>query len=90
MYLGFFRPRSGSFPESAYLIGMSGAAFTNEGNMKVTTKLKRNAEFNEWQVMVFVDGKRRSEADYFTNDKDDAKETARRIENDTFVFSEDD
>lgn len=36
----------------------------------------KDKETGEYVVKVWVDGKRREEADYFTNDKQDAQQTA--------------
>lgn len=45
----------------------------------VTTKTYYNSEFGEYQVKVFENGVYNPEADYFTDDKDDAFATAKHI-----------
>jgi hypothetical protein len=38
--------------------------------------VRKNAEFNEYRCRLFTYGRPRPEADYFTNELDDAKSTA--------------
>jgi len=40
---------------------------------------RRRNEWGEWVVRVWVDGVRRPEADYMTEDRDDAEATARAM-----------
>ena len=47
---------------------------------KVTTKVVRKASTDEWVVRVYVDEKPVPERDYFTDDKQDAIDTAKDIE----------
>lgn len=39
----------------------------------------RDAEFNEYRVKFYQDGKHQTEADYHTDDKGDAQRTARTV-----------
>ena len=48
--------------------------------MTTKTKIIFNREFDEYVVKVWIDGKRRVEADYFTSDKEDAVVTAAYME----------
>jgi len=49
---------------------------TSEDGKKVA-KVYRNAEWEEWVVRHHVDGKHQKKADYHTNDKNDAHDTAK-------------
>lgn len=42
-----------------------------------TAKVYRNIDWNEYVVRFYCDGKHLPDADYHTDDKDDAKVTAR-------------
>lgn len=42
-----------------------------------TTKVYPKNEFGEYRVRLFIDGRKYPPADYFTNDKSDAVETAK-------------
>ena len=44
--------------------------------MNRKTVISRRNEFGEYRVRLYVDGKAVPEADYFTDDKVDAEETA--------------
>jgi hypothetical protein len=44
-----------------------------------TTKTTYNQDYDEYKVRLFVDGVYQSGADYFTNDKQDARDTAKRM-----------
>lgn len=44
-----------------------------------TVKISHNEEYNEYRVRLFVDGAYQAGADYFTDDKQDAKETAKHM-----------
>lgn len=48
--------------------------------MIAKVKIVRNSELGEWIVRCYdVDGNRLPECDYYTDDKQDAKETAKYI-----------
>lgn len=49
----------------------------NEAKTKITTKIKK--EDDEYIVQLFINGKYQKDADYFTDDKDDAKQTAKAM-----------
>jgi len=44
----------------------------------IKTTIKRNA-YGEWVVRLYLDGERQVGADYFTDDREDAVETADRM-----------
>ncbi len=44
---------------------------------RVTTHTTFNRHWNEYCVKLFVDGKHLEQADYFTDDKQDADDTAK-------------
>ena len=48
--------------------------------MNVTTKTTYNRDYNEYRVRLFVDGVYQAGADYYTDDKEDAKNTATSME----------
>jgi len=51
-------------------------------NVRVTRAIvsRRKNEFGEWIVRAYTEAGRRPEADYFTDDKDDANATAAFME----------
>ena len=47
---------------------------------KRTTKIKRDKDWGEWVVELYVNGKHYEPADYHTDDKQDAIDTAKAME----------
>jgi len=45
----------------------------------VGTRVVFNSEWDEYVVMMYIDGHRYGEGDYYTDDKDDARDTAKAI-----------
>jgi len=45
-----------------------------------TTKITFNRDTEEYRVRLFIDGEYQAGADYFTDDKQDAKDTAKHME----------
>jgi hypothetical protein len=60
---------------------------------KYTTTIRKN-EYGEWVVRFFVDGEHQTEANYFADDRDDAKGTAHAWKSDReardFIQQDDD
>ena len=52
--------------------------------MKAETKITKNEE-GEYRVRLFIEGEYQAGADYFTDCKIDAKETAKHMENNAFL-----
>lgn len=49
------------------------------GNAGYKVKIHWNTELQEFRIRLYVNGKARPEADYFTDDKTDAENTATRM-----------
>lgn len=47
--------------------------------MNATTKTTYNKEYNEYRVRLFIDGSYQAGADYYTDNKEDAKSTAKNM-----------
>ncbi len=45
-----------------------------------TTKISFNRNYNEYRVRLFIGGKYQAGADYFTDDRRDAEDTAKQME----------
>lgn len=59
-------------------IDLSGDELAEEsGETGLTAKITFNREYNEYKVKFYRDGKYLPDADYFTNDKEDARGTAK-------------
>lgn len=52
----------------------------NKGVGMITTKISYNGELGEYRIRLFVNGAYQAGADYFTDDKGDARNTARHME----------
>lgn len=50
--------------------------------MKVTTRVSYSRTFEEYRVELYVDGLRDEKATYFTDDIDDARDTAKAMKAD--------